>query len=139
MVHALDEIHRTLVEDGNLIDLRPIADRWPVEVLSENVWHKIGRLTDLPVGLADDKAANNAMKSAARKGWFFRRNEQTFPLYYYWDTPEEMKAHLQETWADFVQLENDIYIKTQSAFLVADVNHSVRVKLKMVITNWQKR
>ena len=34
MVHALAEIRRVLVSDGVLIDLRPLADQWPVEVAS---------------------------------------------------------------------------------------------------------
>jgi len=34
MVHALDEIRRTLKPNGILIDLRPVEDNWPVEVAS---------------------------------------------------------------------------------------------------------
>ena len=43
MVHALEEIRRVLLPGGILIDLRPLADRWRVEVVSgagiqEMVW-----------------------------------------------------------------------------------------------------
>ena len=34
MVHALSEVRRVLSPDGILIDLRPLADNWPVEVVS---------------------------------------------------------------------------------------------------------
>lgn len=114
MVHALEEIRRTLVLDGLLIDLRPLADRWPVELTSGLTCREIGRLTDLPTGLSDDEAANSAFKESSRQGLFRREIERTFPLYCYWDTPEEMNAYIQEEWADFIQLEEDIYSSARS-------------------------
>ena len=41
MVHALEEIHRTLRPGGLLIDLRPLLDRWPVEVAWQNGYREI--------------------------------------------------------------------------------------------------
>ena len=72
MVHALDEIRRVLVTDGVLIDLRPIAGQWRVEVFSARELRQTGTLTDLPAGLEDDKAANQAMAEGERKKWFLR-------------------------------------------------------------------
>ncbi|MBK9601135.1 MAG: hypothetical protein IPO36_04725 [Anaerolineales bacterium] len=57
MVHALDEIRRTLKSDGILIDLRPVEDRWAVEVASQQEIQTAGQLTDMPIGRADDEAA----------------------------------------------------------------------------------
>ena len=54
MVHALEEINRVLVPSGLLIDLRPLLERWPVEIAWGNGYREIGRLTDLPEGLSDD-------------------------------------------------------------------------------------
>jgi hypothetical protein len=61
MVHALEEIRRILVPAGILIDLRPMAGSWPVQVVSERAQREVGRLIDLPAGLADYKASNRAM------------------------------------------------------------------------------
>ena len=139
MVHALEEIRRTLVPEGVLIDLRPLADRWPVEVTSGRLCHPIGRLTDLPAGLADDEAAENAVLEAVRQGWFRRELKQTFPFFYYWETPEEMRAYLREKWVDFVRLEEAEYSSAESTWAATGADGRVRVKLKMLLTRWRKR
>ena len=139
MVHALEEIRRTLVLDGLLFDLRPLADRWPVELTSGLTFREIGRVTDLPTGLADDEAANSAFEESSRQGLFRREIECTFPFYCYWDTPEEMKAYIQENWADFIQLEENIYSSARSAWAAMGADRRVRVKLKMILTRWRKQ
>ena len=139
MVHALEEIRRTLVQDGLLIDLRPLADRWPVELTSGLSCREIGRLTDLPTGLADDEAANSAFNESSRQGLFRREIERTFPFYCYWDTPEEMNVYIQEKWADFIQLEEDIYSSARSVWAAMSADRHVRVKLKMILSRWRKQ
>ena len=139
MVHALEEIRRILALDGVLIDLRPLADRWRVEVTSDLVDQEIGRLTDLPVGLADDEAANSAFADAARQGWFVREYEQIFPFFYYWETPEEMREHIREKWTDFMQLEDEVFFTTKSVWAAGGANCRVRVRLKMLLTRWRKQ
>ncbi len=113
MVHALEEIRRTLVPQGLLIDLRPLADRWPVELVSSQTPREMGRMTDLPAGLADDQAANDAIREAHRRGWFGLESDQSFPFYYYWDTPEELLEHIQEKWGDYMQLDQQVYSSIQ--------------------------
>jgi SAM-dependent methyltransferase len=139
MVHALEEIRRILVPDGVLIDLRPLADRWPVEVKSGHAYREIGRLTDLPTGLADDEAANCAIKEATLQGWFVSESEWIFPFFYYWETPEEMREHIKEKWTDFMQLEEDIFSAVQSAWSATGADRRVRVRLKMLLTCWRKQ
>lgn len=138
-MHALEEIRRTLVPDGVLIDLRPLADRWPVVLISDRLHHQIGRLTDLPAGLADDEAANISIQEAAQKGWFQCEIEQTFPFFYYWDGPEEMRAYIQEKWTDFIQLDEDKYSSMQSIWAVAGTDRRICVKMKMLLVCWRKR
>ena len=138
MVHALEEIHRTLVPSGLLIDLRPVADRWPVEVVEGQIYHSIGRLTDLPAGLADDEAANNAILEAARRGWFRRESKQNFPFFFYWDTPEEMKGYILDKWSEFILLEDSLYTRTQDTWKVFGPNAPIRVKRKMLLAHWRK-
>ena len=138
MVHALEEIRRVLVPAGLLIDLRPVADRWPVEVASDSLNHSIGHVTDLPSGLADDEAANQAILESARKGWFIRESEQNFPFFSYWDTPDEMRKHIQEKWEDSMQLEVDVYRKVQAVWKASGAGFRVRVKAKMLLTLWRK-
>ena len=107
MVHALREIQRVLVKDGVLIDLRPISDRWRIEVVSARETRETGRMTDLPLGLEDDAAANQAMTNAETNGWFKRESGEFFPLHYLWDTASEMEKWADEEWEDFIGLEEE--------------------------------
>ena len=139
MVHALEEIRRTLVSGGILIDLRPLADRWPVEVVTGGQIHVMGCVTDLPTGLADDESANNAIAESARRGWFIREEEEFFPAYLYWDNPDEMSTYISERWADFVKLEEDTLRATKILWDTAGDEKGMRIRLKMLLTRWRKK
>ena len=139
MVHALGEIHRVLVPDGILIDLRPIADNWAIEVFSARETHETGHVTDLPLGLEDDEAANQAMREAESKGWFTRENETFFPLHYVWDTANDMEQWIDEEWTNFISLGVEARHATRSAWALGDGDSRVRVRAKMLITRWMKR
>src|SRR5512133_74070 len=104
MVHALDEIRRVLVPDGVLIDIRPLNDRWHVEVISARGSLEVGRLDDMPEPLIADTASNKAMQEVEARGWFRREREELFPFFYSWDTPSEMEEFIAEDWSDFIQL-----------------------------------
>ena len=67
MVHALNEIQRVLAPDSILIDLRPLAGNWPIEVASAREIKEAGRATDLEIGLEDDRAANERLRRLKRK------------------------------------------------------------------------
>jgi hypothetical protein len=138
MVHALSEIRRALASDGILIDLRPIADRWRVEVVSARETRETGHVTDLPLGLEDDEAANQAMREAESNGWFRREREEFFPLHYVWDSASEMEKWVDEEWTDFIGLGEETRRATRSAWAVGDADSRVRVRAKMLITRWRK-
>lgn len=138
MVHALDEIRRVLSPGGVLIDLRPLSDRWLVEVHSARETQETGRVTDLPLGLQDDNAANQAMTEAESRGWFVREREGFFPLYYAWDSPAEMEEWIDEEWKDFIALGEGTKRATRSAWASSDADSRVRVKVKMLIARWAK-
>ncbi len=139
MVHALDEIRRTLKPNGMLIDLRPVEANWSVEIVSSAGWQAAGRLSDLPVALADDEAAFQAMREVESNGWYIKKQEQEFAFFYYWDTPSEMKEFMDEEWADFEKLEDHVYQKTKSMWALANADARVRVRVNMLITLWDKR
>jgi len=139
MVHALDEIRRTLKPNGILIDLRPVEDNWLVEIASQQEVQVAGCLTDMPVGKADDEAAFRAMSEVESRGWFVKEHEEEFAFFYYWDTPSEMKEFMEQEWEDFEKIEEDVYHAAQSLWSLANADASVRVRVKMLITSWKKQ
>jgi SAM-dependent methyltransferase len=139
MVHALKEIHRVLAPDGVLIDLRPLAGSWPVEVASGREVKEAGRVSDMPVGLEDDKAANESIAQAASQDRFAREREEFFSFFYYWDSPNEMQAYIEEEWADFISIDESTWKNVRSLWAVADADARLRVRLRMLITRWKKQ
>jgi hypothetical protein len=138
MVHALDEIRRTIKPNGILIDLRPVVSNWSVEVSSSAGYQLAGRLNDIPTGLADDEAAFKAMREVESRGWYIKEKEEEFSFFYYWDTPSEMKDFMEDEWEDFEKLEDDVFQKTKSLWALANADARVRVRMKMWITKWKR-
>ncbi|MBN1451176.1 MAG: hypothetical protein JW963_09195 [Anaerolineales bacterium] len=138
MVHALEEIKRTLVTGGLLIDLRPLLERWPVEVAWRSGYREVGQLRDLPEGLSDDEAANRAMEEAAYRGWFALEQGERFSLFYSWDTARDMERFIHEEWSGFAQLDEEVSRATKSAWAVANADARVRVRASMIVNCWRK-
>ena len=139
MVHALDEIRRTLKPNGILIDLRPVESNWSVEIVSSVGWQAAGRLSDMPAAVEDDEAAFNAMRAAESNGWYSKKEEKEFAFFYYWDTPSEMKEFMEEEWEEFEKMEEDVYQKASSLWASANADARVRVRVNMLITIWVKQ
>ena len=139
MVHALNEIRRVLVPDGILIDIRPLLDRWQVEVTSMREARETGRVRDFPIGLADDEAANGAITHASENGWFSRDKQEFFSFSYSWDTPTEMEEWVDTEWEDFVTLEEETKQATRSAWALSDADARIRLHVKMLIASWNVR
>jgi hypothetical protein len=120
-----------------MIDLRPILDRWPIEVVSARGSGETGRLKDLPRGIDDDEAANGSFTQAHQAGWFIRETEEFFPFVYSWDRPSEMEEWINEKWNDFIFLSDEAKQATRSAWMSADADARVQIKAKMLITRWK--
>jgi hypothetical protein len=138
MVHALREIQRVLAPGSILIDLRPYDDRWPVEVSSSRATLTIGRLLDLESATASDTASDRAMAQIEAEGLLRRERQEFFPLYYYWDTPNEMQEFIETEWEGFNALDEQTVQAARSAWAVADGDSRVRIRVKMLIARWRK-
>jgi len=138
MVHALNEIRRVLAPNGILIDLRPMSEGRLVEVFSAREKREIGDATVLPRELDDNVAADQAMTTVESNGWFTRASEEFFPIYYVWDTANEMIEWIENEWEDFIELDEETQRATRSAWALGDADSRVRVKVKMLLTKWKK-
>jgi hypothetical protein len=139
MVHALEEIRRVLVPGGILIDIRPLAGRWPIEVASTRGFKETGRVDDLPLQMDGDVAANESLKQVEARGWFEREREALFSFLYLWDTPREMEEFVAEDWADFIQLSDPARAATRSAWASAEAEARVQVRVQILISRWRVR
>lgn len=139
MVHALGEIRRVLVRNGILIDLRPLADRAPVEVVSASETRRAGFVDQLPDDVANDEAADRSIAQAEERDWFTRERGEFFPFNYYWDSPKEMQEYVEEEWADYITIDEKVLQNARSIWAIANADARVRIPLKMLITRWRKR
>jgi len=138
MVHALSEIRRVLVPNGILIDLRPMSEGRCVEVFSARETKEIGNATVLPRELDDNVAADQAMTTVEANGWFTRESQKFFPIYYVWDTANEMVEWIETEWEDFIELDEKLKRTTRSAWALGDADSRVRVQVKMLLAKWKK-
>ena len=136
MVHALSEIRRVLVPGGILIDLRPVLDRWKIDVVSAREIRETGHVQDFPTGLADDEAANNSIAKAEQNGWFVRGQEEFFRYVYSWDSPKDMEEWVEEEWEDFIGMDKDTKRAARSTWALADGDARVQLSVKMLIASW---
>ena len=136
MVHALSEIRRVLVPGGILIDLRPVLDRWQIDVVSAREIRETGHVQDFPTGLADDEAANNSIAKAEQNGWFVREQEEFFLYVYSWNSPKDMEEWVEEEWEDFIGMDKDTKRAARSTWALADGDARVQLSVKMLIASW---
>ena len=137
MVHALREIWRVLAPGGTLIDLRPLSARWPVEVVVNHHATVAGLVDDSP-GAPLDTAANESLAQAAREGLFTREQENSFKYLWYWDTPDEMKAYLEENWAPDAILPDEVLAEARRLMSKTGEGGRARIRLHMIISAWRK-
>jgi hypothetical protein len=138
MVHALEEMHRVLTPRGLLIDLRPLEEHWPVEVSSGSTFIQTGSLNAMEDYAADDEAASGAMREVEARGLFVREQESSFPYYYSWDRPSEMKEFIETEWERVDKLDEGVFRAAQSAWASGGAEARVRVRVRMLITGWRR-
>jgi hypothetical protein len=95
MVHALRGLWRVLADRGTLVDVRPLSSHCPLEAVSAAGLVQIGEV-DATGMMADDDAADHAMRQSVDQGWFARLRLTTFDFAFYWDSVAEMTSVLRE-------------------------------------------
>jgi len=136
MVHALNQIWRTLVPGGLLLDLRPYSNMRPLEVGSGARYSVAGPVDD-SLGLIDDIPASAAIAQAAREGWFELERSDSFELLSYWDSLGEMIDYVAENWSDWMSFPPDTLERARQLEAAIDYPR-VRIRLNMIIGRYRK-
>jgi hypothetical protein len=136
MGHALKEIWRVLVPGGTLIDLRPLSANSPVEVIAGEQIQLAGRIDDSH-DIPDDLAANQALAQLVSQGWFSCERQETFRFISYWNTPDELKAYLEEKRSSIIVPET---VLLEARRLLANSGQQARLRIPstMLIARYQK-
>lgn len=136
-MHALGCIWEALVPGGMLVDVRPIAARWPLEVLTPVRVQRAGRVDDSP-SRADDRAADRALRTMERRGLFHRIDQATFPFAYLWDSVEEMKDYIAANWEGSIVLPERLLARARKLEREARGERRVRITLRMIMRTYVK-
>ena len=137
MVHALAESWRVVRYGGRMIDLRPLASGWPLEIVSPDTEILAGRLDDNK-RIRVDVASNNAISAAIQRGWFTKESEDLFEYAYYWDTVEEMMAYVEADWGNAAVVPNDVAVEAHRLVDIAGDRVEIRIRRTMVIASYRK-
>ena len=110
-----------------MIDLRPLMDEIPLEVVSNVVndvtavelpshplpsqpeVRRAGMADQLPEDRALDEAANRSIAEAEVQNWFVKEREQFFTFNYYWDSPKEMQEYVEAEWSHSITIDEEAY------------------------------
>ena len=137
MVHALKDIRRVLAADGILIDLRPLTDEIPIEVVSAGESHRAGVVEQMPEDRLNDEAANRATEEAGTKRWFVKEAEKFFILHYTWTSPKEMQAYAKAEWSNYISIDEGTWQDVHSVWSAAVGDAHVRIPFTILIARWK--
>jgi hypothetical protein len=132
MVHALEETKRVLKPGGMLLDLRPVASYWPLEVFVDGEAKIAGRIDDSADALDDDKA-NEAINTVVSNKLFRQIIADSFEYHYYWDTVEQMDAFFQEKWSMDVRLPSEVLGEAKRLAASESFESKVSIRRKIII------
>ena len=133
-MHALREIWRVLAPDSLLLDLRPLSEAWPVEVVGAGGVMVTGHV-DESEDIADDRAADAALAAVEREGLFVRERDGDFDFSWYWDSLGEAQAHIAEKWPE-ARVPEEVLAETQRQMARAGERARVRATARVVISRW---
>lgn len=98
MVHALRRLWRILTAGGMLLDLRPRPQSRTIEVFRGRDVRPVETLDPTEGFIADERAADAALRQVVDEGWFVPQRTTAFEFSYYFDRWEEMMVFMEANW-----------------------------------------
>jgi len=130
MVHALQEVWRTLRPGGWMIDLRPVADHWPLEVVKDDTIITTGTI-DGTLLMADQRASDEAISIVCNQKRFELRGRILFNIAFHWDSPEELENHFKNEWRNSARMERATQERLLAEWKTAGPGSTIRVLKKL--------
>ena len=126
-----------LVPDGQLIDMRPRTSNPDVELVFKDSLLVAGQIDDSGAE-TDYDAADRAIAAVVSYGLFVKQEERRFSFAYYWQTPEQMQAYIEETWGCYGILPPQLVQRAREA---SPEGRPVRYRVReaIVIADYRKR
>jgi hypothetical protein len=137
MVHALRETWRVLVPRGHLLDLRPRASNWPLEVVADGQVMLAGKV-DNALFVPDDSAAESAIQCSVREGLYSLEQHVAFECASYWNTLDAMVTYQAESVNPSLTLPDDVLAKARELTATAHQPSKVRIRLSMDLVRYRK-
>jgi hypothetical protein len=135
MVHALQEIWRVLLPNGHLIDLRPRATNWPLEVVADGQVLFAGNVDNAPF-VPDDRAAEQAIQRTVRGGLYSLEQKALFDCATYWDTLDDMVNHYID--GDTLIIPDPVLARARQLTSIPRQDKKVRLRLSMGLSRYRK-
>src|SRR5689334_709193 len=135
MVRALRESWRVLLPGGHLIDLRPRATNWPLEVIADGQVMLAGRVDNAPF-IRDDSAAESAIRQTVHEGHFSLEHHVSFECASYWDTLDGMLEYQAEAVNPSLSVPDDVLVKAREFTATATRDSKVRIRLSMDLVEY---
>src|SRR6188474_3204567 len=138
MVHALREARRVLVQDGALIDTRPVTVPTVIEVSVRDRWIAVFELDGSP-GLADDEAVRRAIESVVSSGDMVLEAHASFVSMLYWDSAAELYAQAKEIrFRRFVTPSDDDLAKVEELMREGGGEARIRLQDQMIVERYRR-
>jgi len=138
MVHALKEAWRVMAPLGIMMDIRPLSIDSPLEVISDEVREFAG-IVDMSPDLKYDIAADQAIETVIKEGFFIEKQVDEFEYVYYWKTFHGMMADFEERWKDEIIIPEDVINKAQQLYKVSRPNGRLRFGMRMKSAKYEKK
>jgi len=98
----------------------------------------VGALKASTYSVEQDLGASSAITQLHYEGWFALERQCSFDYFWYWDTPDEFQAFLDENWKDDVIFPLLTQAELRRVFTASGVGAKVRLQMPMIIGRYRK-
>jgi hypothetical protein len=138
MVHALKEICRVVNPGGCLLDLRPRATDWQVEIVIDGQVMVAGRVDNAP-HVPDEQAADRAIIQMVEGGWLALEKQAICDCNLYWPTLDDMATYYAESPSPPCTIPQSLLVAGRTFLKESGQNKQVRIRLALGFSVYRRQ